>query len=96
MNNKIIDVLQKRGAAEIVNGKVCQVTQAIDETDSEVKYITFGNMRKQKIIPIDEACSTCQFWKNHFESTAKCQERQSKDAWNRNFFKMICPKQLQD
>ena len=88
------DELTKRGTAEIVNGQVCQITQALDETSDTAKFLIFGELKEQKTIPIDEACAKCDFWKDKFSTTKLCQERQAKDARARGFRQLICPSQL--
>lgn len=88
--------LKERGTAEISNGIVNQVTQALDEKESEVDYLIFGVRRKQAIIPIDEACSKCDFWDGKFPTIKACQISQQKDAQARGFNKLICPHQFKD
>ncbi len=98
MNEKqLAKELGQRGTAEISNGVVNQVTQALGETETQVKYLMFGELRTQGIISIDEACAKCDHWKQYkFESVVKCQERQMLDGRARGFTKMICPQQLID
>lgn len=86
--------LQKRGTAEISDGFVTQVTQALNETDTEADYIIFGERQKQKIIPIDEACAKCDFWKKINKTILECQAFQKQDAVARGFNKVICPEQF--
>jgi len=83
-----------RGTAEISNGTVNQITQAIDEKKDEVEYLIFGELRKQGIISITEACSKCSHC--HLDTVEKCQERQVKDARARGFTQMVCPEQFKD
>lgn len=84
--------LEECGTAEISNGVVNQVTQAIDETPTKVKFLVFGEMQEKEIIPIDEACAKC----NHcyFPTTKQCQDRQELDAIARGFSYLICPQQF--
>lgn len=94
IKRQLVEELQKRGTAEIVNGEVCQVTQALDEKDDSVTYLLFGELREQRTIPIDEACSKCGFWKGKFGSERLCQQRQARGAKARGFQQLICPAQL--
>jgi hypothetical protein len=86
--------LEQRGTAEISSGGVSQVTQAIDEGENSVKFLCFGELREQKIKPIEETCAVCDFWKGKFNTVAECQESQKKDAEARGFHKLICPEQF--
>lgn len=88
--------LESRGTAEIVDGVVTQVTQAIDEQEDSVKFLQFGEMKEQKIIPIDEACAKCDFWKRINKTIKECQAFQGEDAKARGFSKLICPEQFVD
>lgn len=93
MKEELQKELEKRGTAEISNGQVVQVTQALSETDKEVDFLMFGERRKQKIIPIDEACAKCT--RNYrFKTKKDCQGFQAKDGKARGFNTMICPQQL--
>ena len=94
--SELREELEKRGSAEIVNGKVCQVTQALDETKDTVKYLSFGELKEQGYIPIEEACQQCEFGNGKFENVKACQESQAEDARARGFHKIICPKQFQE
>ena len=87
--------LERRGTAELSNGIVNQVTQAIDESDVSVEYLMFGEMKERTIIPIDKACFRCGFWLGKFNNKRECQDFQSLDAKARGFNKVICPNQFQ-
>jgi hypothetical protein len=91
MNKDLETQLLKTGTAEISNGIVTQITQAIDETDKEVKILIFGELRTEKIIPIEQACAKC---KPRFNDVKLCQSTQKKDAQARGFTKLICPRQF--
>ena len=91
-NDDIIRELKQRGTAEVVNGEVVQATQAIDETGESVKYLMFGELREQGIIPIGEACAKCGHCR--FDTIKECQEFQGKDARARGFTQVICPSQF--
>lgn len=84
--------LEERETAEISNGVVNQVTQALDESDAKVKYLIFGEQVEQGIIPIDQACAACDHC--HFDTVELCRDKQSKDARVRGFNEIICPKQM--
>ena len=86
--------LNKRGTAEVVNGKACQVTQALSETDEEVTFLMFGERKTQKVRPIEEACADCNFWRGKFDCVGDCQRQQRKDGSARGFHKLTCPQQL--
>ena len=86
--------LGQRGTAEISNGLVTQITQAISESDTEVEFIQFGILKKQGVIPIDQACAKCSFWKGKFDTINVCRQVQAGDAQARGFHKVICPNQL--
>lgn len=93
--NELEKELEKRGTAEISNGQVLQVTQALDEQTDKVKLSIFGEIQEKRIMPIDKACSKCpnKFYR-HFKSIKDCQERQKKDALARGFTQLICPEQF--
>lgn len=84
--------LQTRGTAEVSNGVVNQITQAIDERGDSVKFLMFGELREQEITPIEKACAQCDH--RYFKTIRQCQERQRKDALARGFTKVICPQQF--
>ena len=86
--------LKQRGTAEVLNGVVTQVTQAIEEKDSEVSYLMFGELKKQGIIPIDEACAKCDHC--HFKTIRECQTFQKKEGSARGFNQLICPQQFKE
>jgi hypothetical protein len=90
--------LEKRGTAEVSSdGIVNQVTQALDESDTKVKLLIFGELQEKVIIPIAQACGKCESWKGYGDkSIQNCQSRQKKDAQARGFRKLICPKQFVD
>jgi len=94
MKEELRKELEARGTAEISNGVVSQVTQAIDESETEVKLLIFGKLQEHKVTPVDETCSKCNFWSKYFKSTKACQKRQSEDARARGFSKLVCPHQL--
>jgi len=87
--------LKARGTAEIINGKVVQVTQALDETKDSVTFLEFGEMKTKEIIPIEEACAKC-FPHRHtrFKTAKECQDFQAKDGRVRGFHTLICPQQF--
>lgn len=84
--------LKQRGTAEITDGIINQVTQAVDETETEVKFLIFGELKSQGIIPIDEACAKCDHC--YFGTVKECQEHQAKHGRARGFTKLICPQQF--
>ena len=85
--------LERRGTAELSSiGVVNQVTQALDEQPTKVKFLLFGEMQEKEITPIEIACAKCDHC--HFDTVTKCQERQAKDARARGFAKLICPQQF--
>lgn len=90
--DELIKELKARGTAEIVNGIVTQVTQALDETDDEAEFIILGERHREKIIPIVQACAKCDHC--YFTTVEQCQERQKRDAVARGFHKIICPQQF--
>lgn len=92
--DELIKELNTRGTAEISNGVVTQVTQALDETDTHVDYLLFGELKHSPIIPIEQACAKCDFWLGKYNSTSECQVSQKEDAEARGFHKMICPNQF--
>ena len=95
MDNDLLKELEKRGTAELhPTGKVNQVTQALSETPTKVKYLIFGELKEQEIIPIDEACAKCDHY--YFPTVKQCQEQQKKDAVARGFTEMVCPQQFID
>jgi hypothetical protein len=94
--NELAKELGQRGTAEIGNGVVNQVTQALDEAESEITFLIFGEKKTQKIIPIDEACAKCNFWEGKFTTTTLCQNFQSGDAKARGFNKLVCPQQFKE
>jgi hypothetical protein len=55
MKDSLEKELQARGTAEVSNGIVNQVTQAIDESKNNVEMIVFGEKIKKGIIPIEQA-----------------------------------------
>jgi uncharacterized OB-fold protein len=92
MKEKLQRELNKRGTAEISNGVVNQVTQALDEKPNKVKFLIFGELQEKEIISIDKACGKCKHC--YFPTTKQCQERQKKDAEARGFHNLICPQQF--
>lgn len=85
--------LEKTGTAEIIDGQVYPVLQKLDETDTHTKFLLFGVLTEEDIIPIDQACSICSHHLK-FESIKKCQNFQAEGARARNFNKLICPHQF--
>ena len=96
MKKDLGNELNKRGTAEISNGKVNQVTQAIDESPTKVKMLVFGQMLEKNIIPINDACAKCETRPKTFDTITKCQQAQKHDALARGFNEVICPKQFLD
>jgi len=94
MEKYLAKELEQRGTAEITNGVVNQVTQAISETPTEVQFLVFGELRRQGIIPIDEACAKCGH--RYFATVKECQSHQKKDAVARGFNGLICSQQFVD
>ncbi len=92
MDKELERELEQRGTAEISNGIVTQVTQAIDETPTEASFMMFGELKKRGIIPIEEACAKCDHC--YFPTTKQCQEHQKKDAEMRGFNEIVCPSQF--
>jgi len=78
----------------IAGVNVVPVTQAIDDSENEATFLSFGELTTKKIRSIEEACSKCDFWKGRFSDTAKCQEAQGSDARGRGFSKLVCPEQF--
>jgi hypothetical protein len=94
MKDELRKELTKRGTAELSNGVVNQVTQALDEKPDKVKFLIFGEMQEKSIIPITIACETCKC--NYFPTHKQCQESQKVDAEARGFHNLICPHQFID
>jgi len=95
MKNELEKELHQRGTAELSkNGIVTQVTQALSETKDGVEYLIFGELKKSKIIPIDEACAKCHFWEGKFSNFKLCQVKAGEDGKARGFTNLICPKQF--
>jgi hypothetical protein len=92
--NELEKELTTRGTAEITNGVVSQVTQALDESENRVKMLVFGELVEHEIMPIDEACSHCNFWKGKYANTKCCQTSTKVDAEARGFIHLICPEQF--
>jgi hypothetical protein len=61
---QLLNELQQRGTAEISNGKIVQVTQALNESKKQVTFMLFGKLQTKNIRSIDEACASC----NHCHS----------------------------
>ena len=97
MGNELQKELEKRGTAELTDGVVTQITQAIDEKTDSVKMLVFGEMMEKKIKPIQETCAVCDEWQTYrFTDIAQCQESQKEDAVARGFNELICPNQFID
>ena len=92
MKDELDKELELRSTAEISDGVVNQVTQALDETKNAAKFLVFGELKEQGIIPIDEACAKCDHC--YFDTVKACQERQGRDARARGFNQVICPQQF--
>jgi hypothetical protein len=92
MKDELRKELEKRGTAEISNGVVNQVTQALDEKPDKVKFLVFGELQEMGIIPIEMACSKCTC--GYFPTTIQCRAFQKKDAEARGFHNLICPHQF--
>lgn len=88
----LVKELEQRGTAEISDGVVNQVTQAVSENETDVEFLVFGEMRKQGIIPIEVACAKCDHIRRG--SVRECQDFQGKDARARGFTQVICPAQF--
>jgi hypothetical protein len=89
--------LEQRGTAEISNGIVTQVTQALDEKPDKVKMLVFGEQVEKGIIHIEQACAKCK--DNYYVKLGgkdKCREFQKKDAEARGFSNLVCPNQFID
>jgi hypothetical protein len=87
--------LNKRGSAELSpTGKVTQVTQALDETPTKVKFLIFGELKEQNIMTIEQACAKCV--RCYYPTTKECQAKQKQDAMARGFNNMVCPQQFID
>ena len=87
--------LEQRSTAEIVNGEVAQVTQALDERADEATFLIFGERQTVKLKPINECCAVCDFFHQaSFTTHEQCQERQKQDAAARGFHRVICPHQF--
>ena len=84
----------KDGVYEVANGQLKPATQALVETNNRAAFQILGDRQVSNIIPIEQACIGCTFWKDKFASTTDCQNRQRKDALARGFTKVICPKQF--
>ena len=97
INDEIMRELEKRGTAELhPNGVVNQITQALGETADRADFIIFGERQQKGIIPIEQACAKCDFWKGKFETTKLCQRFQGGDAESRGFKTVICPEQFKE
>ncbi len=94
MRDELKRELDSRGSAEVINGKVVQVTQAINEADDSVEYLMFGELRRESVTPIAETCARCDGMNRFDGSAEKCQQHQATDARARGFHKLICPRQL--
>ena len=96
MKEELKKELEHRGTAEISNGVVNQVTQAINESPTETTLLIFGQLKTLKIKPIDECCKVCDFIAKREKGIKYCRDFQKKDAEARGFHQMICPKQFID
>ncbi len=81
-------------AYELTKAGLVPVTQAIDETETTVKYLSFGELVEKKIIPIEEACKTCTFSGKTKLGTEGCRKLTKEDAVKRGFQKLVCPNQF--
>ena len=93
MPEELAKELEQRGSAEISNGVVNQITQALDEKETEATFLMFGEIKTESIISIDEACAKCPSLVKD-DTVEECQERQGKDARARGFTRIICPRQF--
>jgi len=96
MKNDLKRELELRGTAEISNGIINQVTQAIDEKDNEATFLIFGEKTTTKLKPIEECCAKCDFVAKRDLGIEKCQQFQKKDGEMRGFTKVICPEQFEE
>ncbi len=92
MKDALKKELKKRGTAEVSKDTVMQVTQAINESSTEATFLMFGELQKQKIMPIDKACAKCNH--RYFKTIEQCQKQQKKDAMARGFNNVVCPEQF--
>ncbi len=92
MTDELAKELGERDTAEITDGVVTQITQAISESKEEVEFLIFGRLKKESIIPIEQACAKCDHC--YFDTAKECQDFQSKDAKARGFNEVICPRQF--
>jgi hypothetical protein len=94
MDDELIRELEKRGTAEVTDSGVCQVMQAIEESETHTKFLLFGRIVEHEIAPLDETCAKCKSWKQVFDSIEECQEVQQADAKARGFHIVVCANQL--
>lgn len=71
-------------------------TQGLVEKEDRVIFVSFGETRQSKVLPIEVVCGKCTSWKLYFKEIEECQETQKKDAEMRGFTEVICPSQLVD
>jgi hypothetical protein len=93
---EIMNQLEKTGTAEISNGIVTQVTQAIDEQPNKVKMLVLGEMVESGIRPISEVCPCSFYSSRRFKTKENCQAFQKKEGEARGFTQVICPEQFKD
>jgi hypothetical protein len=97
LKKALIKELKQRGTAEISNGVVNQVTQALSENKDKTSYLMFGEMKESGIIPIEQACAKCKSGvKKHFKTVEDCQVFQKKEGESRGFHSVICPQQMEE
>ena len=94
MDKELKKELEQRGTAEVSNGVVTQVTQALEETETKARVLLFGEMREFTVKPIGECCEVCDLWKKYSKSIQDCQSKQKVDAAARGFNLVICANQL--
>jgi len=94
-SKRLITELNERGTAEVVNGEVLQVTQALGESPGKAKFITFGELHDCGVIPIEVACAHCHnSARVRFATVGECQARQGREAKARGFTSVVCPNQF--
>jgi len=87
-------MIKNRGF-QVTKGKpTIPVVQAVTDSKEEAKFYLFGELETKKILPIEEACAKCIFWKGRFDNIKACQKCQGGDAIIRGFSTVICPEQF--
>jgi len=85
--------LDENRAYEVTGESILPATQALDETDTEVSFLSFGVLTKVPIKSIEEACEECGSWKKR-GGLKECRSIQKRDSVVRGFQKLICPNQF--